>query len=415
MKKHFISLFSLFILVFAGKLFISSSPVTADGTSAYQDLFNDRYNVFALNTPMELYFCGEKVPMEDRQIKERFDRELHVNTYWQSQTLLLIKRANRYFPIIRPILKKNGVPDDFKYLPLIESGFMDAVSPAGAEGPWQFMTATARVYNLEVSETVDERYNIAKATEAACDLILDAYKQFNSWTLAAASYNMGHNGLQRAINRQGVSSYYDLHLNTETSRYLFRLLAIKEVMEHPKKYGFRYRKYHLYQPFAYDRVKVDTSINDLVAFAKKQGVTFKTLREYNPWLRDDKLMNTSRKVYYFHIPKYKDGKDETSGEEPVFEVPLQEESFTPDTGEARVRDLLNGDVLELFATHIVKPGENYTSIAKKYKVRAGELIVWNGMKSDTDLKPGQELKIYHKVIGKQKKDSTGARTPTPGR
>lgn len=404
MKKHFISLFSLFILVFAGKLFISSAP-KSDDTSAYQDLFNSKYNVFALNTPTELYFCGEKVPLQDREVRERFERELHINTYWQSQTLLLIKRANRYLPIIRPILKKNGIPDDFKYLPLVESGFINMVSPSGAEGPWQMLTSTARVYNLEVSETVDERYNIAKATEAACDYLLDAYKMFNNWTLVAASYNMGSFGIQKAMARQKVDSYYDLDLNSETSRYLFRVLALKEIMEHPTKYGFRYRKYHLYQPFAYNKVKVDTTITDLVAFAKKYDITFKTLREYNPWIRTDKLLNTSRKVYYFHIPKYKDGRGDTMEDEPVFEVPLQEESFSPDTGEARVRDLLNGDILELFATHTVKPGENYSTIAKKYKVRAGELIVWNGMRSDTDLKPGQELKIYHKVFGKEKRDS----------
>jgi LysM repeat protein len=406
MKKHIISLLSLFLLVFAGKFFISSAP--ADGTSAYQDLFNDRYNVFALNTPKDVYFCGEKVPMEDREVRERFDRELHVNTYWQSQTLLLIKRANRYFPIIRPILKKNGIPDDFKYLPLIESGFTDGVSAAGAEGPWQFLTSTARVYNLEVSETVDERYNIAKATEAACDALKDAYKQFDNWTLVAASYNMGITGINNAMKKQKVTSYYDLALNNETSRYIFRLLAIKEIMEHPKQYGFRYRKYHLYQPFAYTNLKVDTTVKDLVSFAKKQGITYKTLREYNPWLKTDILLNSSRKAYYFHIPKYKDGKDDTNIDEPVFEVPLQEESFNIDSSESSVRELLNRGLLELFATHIVKPGENYTTIAKKYKVRPGELIVWNGMRSDNDLKPGQELKIYHKIIGKEKKDSSSA-------
>jgi LysM repeat protein len=406
MKKHIISLLSLFLLVFAGKFFISSAP--ADGTSAYQDMFNTKYNVFALNTPKDLYFCGEKVPMEDREIRERFDRELHVNTYWQSQTLLLIKRANRYFPIIRPILKKNGIPDDFKYLPLIESGFTHEVSPAGAEGPWQFMTATARVYNLEVSETVDERYNIAKATEAACDVLRDAYKQFDNWTLVAASYNMGVTGVNNAMKKQKVSSYYDLSINTETSRYIFRILAIKEIMEHPKDYGFRYRKFHLYQPFAYTKLKVDTTVKDLVGFAKKQGITYKTLREYNPWLQSDVLLNSSRKTYYFHIPKYKDGKEDSNVDEPVFEVPLQEESFNVDSSESSVRELLNRGLLELFATHTVKAGENYTTIAKKYKVRPGELIVWNGMRSDTDLKPGQELKIYHKIIGKEKKDSSSA-------
>jgi hypothetical protein len=244
MKKHLISVFSLFGLILLGKLFISSTP-NDNSREAYQKLFESQYSVFALNLPDEVEFCGERVPLEDSEVKERFDRELHVNAYWHSQTLLLIKRANRYFPIIRPILKKYGVPDDFKYLPLVESGFQDMVSPAGAEGPWQFIASTGRQYGLEINEYVDERYQLAKATESACKYLNEAHRKLGNWTLVAASYNMGLYGLKDKLSKQQENSYYNLALNTETSRYVFRLLAIKEIMKNPRKSGFQYRKYHL--------------------------------------------------------------------------------------------------------------------------------------------------------------------------
>ncbi len=324
MKKHFISVFTLFGLILLGKLFIGST-INTENPQAYQKIFEDQYNVFALNLPDDIEFCGERVPLEDREVKERFDRELHVNAYWHSQTLLLMKRANRYFPTIRPILKQHGIPDDFKYLPLIESGFQDMVSPAGAEGPWQFLAATGRQYGLEINEYVDERYQLAKATEAACKYLNESYKRFGNWTLVAASYNMGSAGLSRNMSNQQENSYYNLALNNETARYVFRLLAIKEIMKNPQKYGFQYRKYHLYQQVPTYKLKVDSSITNLVSFAKSQGINYKTLKEHNPWVKGSKFVNTSGKTYVFHIPKKKTEIGVIPDEDlPVFEVPIQE-------------------------------------------------------------------------------------------
>lgn len=331
MKKHFISVFSLFGLILLGKLFIGSTTHTEDPL-AYQKIFESQYSVFALNVPDEVDFCGERVPLEDREVKERFDRELHVNAYWHSQTLLLMKRANRYFPIIRPILKKNGIPDDFKYLPLIESGFQDMVSPAGAEGPWQFIARTGKEYGLEINESVDERYELVKATEAACRYLKESYNRFGNWTLVAAAYNMGPFGLQANLRSQQESSYYNLHLNNETSRYVFRLLAIKEIMKNPRKYGFQYRKYHLYQQVPTYKLKVDSSITSLTAFAKSQGITYKALKEHNPWLKTSKFINTSGKTYVFHIPKKKTEASVITEEDlPVYEVPVDESSVKDST------------------------------------------------------------------------------------
>lgn len=320
-------MFSLFGLILLGKLFISSAP-NDDDPKAYQKIFESQYSVYAINVPENVDFCGERVPLEDREVKERFDRELHVNAYWHSQTLLLLKRANRYFPVIRPILKKHGIPDDFKYLPLIESGFQDMVSPAGAEGPWQFISSTGKQYGLEINEYVDERYQLAKATEAACKYLKESYKRFGNWTLVAASYNMGSGGLSNNMTRQQETSYYNLALNNETARYVFRLLAIKEIMQEPKKYGFKYRKYHLYQPVPTYKLNVDSSITNLVAFAKSQGINYKTLKEQNPWLRSTKFINTSGKTYVIHIPKKKNDIGVIPDEDiPAFEIPVDQGSL----------------------------------------------------------------------------------------
>ncbi|GAL71365.1 membrane-bound lytic murein transglycosylase D precursor [Jejuia pallidilutea] len=206
-----------------------------------KQLIND-YNVYALQVPENLSFAGERVPLENPDILERMDRELLVNTYWQSNGLLMFKRAQKYFPIIEPILKKNGVPDDFKYLAVIESGLTNAVSPAGARGVWQIMKATGRENGLEVNDNVDERYHLEKATEVACNYLLKAKEQLGSWTLAAAAYNAGNAGVSRRLREQNVTDYYDLLLGEETGRYLFRIVALKEILSNPDKYGFNFRE-----------------------------------------------------------------------------------------------------------------------------------------------------------------------------
>lgn len=261
------------------------------------------YNVYALPLPEKINFAGENVPLEDPDIRERMDRELLVNTYWQSNGLLLMKRAHKYFPIIEPILKKNGVPDDFKYLAVAESGLMQIVSPAGAKGFWQMLKGAAEENGLEVNDNVDERYHIEKATEAACSYLKKSKERFGSWTLAAAAYNAGNYGVSRQQERQDVNNYYDLLLSSETERYVFRILAMKEILGHPEKYGFNFAKKDMYPLVETKDVAVDTAVTDFARFAKDFNINYKILKLHNPWLREAHLNNRSRKLYQIKIPE----------------------------------------------------------------------------------------------------------------
>jgi len=283
----------------------SGETTTLEDTedSPLKESFFNNYKVYAIDLPEKLDFAGERVPIEDPDVYERLDREFLVNTYWQSNGLLYIKRANKYFPIIEPILKRNNIPDDFKYLALIESGLTNAVSPAGASGFWQFMKSAAKEYGLEVGDQVDERYHLEKATQAACDYLNAAKRSTGSWTMAAAAYNAGVAGMNRQANLQETNNYYDLWLNNETSRYVFRILAVKEIMKNPKKYGFIFDKRHLYNELPTYSVMIDSSITNLISFAKQYNITYKDLKVYNPWLRDRKLENKDGKTYYIKIPK----------------------------------------------------------------------------------------------------------------
>ena len=263
---------------------------------------SDTYQIKALKIPDNLNFAGERVPIEKMDIKERIDRELLVNTYWQSNGLLFFKRSHKFFPVIEPILKKYGIPDDFKYLALIESGLQNVTSPAGAKGFWQLMPATAKEYGLEVNSNVDERYNVEKSTVAACQYLLESKEQFGNWTLVAASYNAGKRGISRRIEAQKVSDYYDLLLVDETARYLPRIVAVKEIINNPKKYGFIFDKEDLYNNVATKKLKIDTAITDLASFAKNQEINYKLLKIHNPWLRENKLNNKSRRMYEIKIP-----------------------------------------------------------------------------------------------------------------
>lgn len=287
---------SLFMI----KYFTFSSSTDKDSDN-YQRNFNKNYQIFALELPKELDFCGEKTPLDMMDISERFDREMLVNSYWQSQTLLFFKRANKFLPVIEQILKEKGVPDDFKYIALIESGLTKVVSPAGAAGYWHFLKKTAQEYGLEINDEIDERYNLEKSTVAFCDYILEANSKFNSWTLAAASYNMGMSGLQKQIDRQKVNNYYDLLLNEETGRYVFRILAVKEILSYPQKYGFHFRPKDLYKANEFTTLTVDYPIDNLVSFSQKNGINYKILKELNPWLRKSYLHNQKGKSYQVKI------------------------------------------------------------------------------------------------------------------
>ncbi|MBV1922808.1 MAG: lytic transglycosylase domain-containing protein [Flavobacteriaceae bacterium] len=275
-------------------------------------LVND-YNIYALPMPESIDFAGETVPLNDPEVRERFDRELLVNTYWQSNGLLIFKRANKFFPIIEPLLKEHGIPDDFKYLAIAESGLMNNKSHAGAAGFWHFMKGTGREYGLEINDYVDERYNLELATKVAADYLKNAKKRFGNWTLAAAAYNAGNGGIGKQQKRQlSKGNYYDLLLNDETSRYVFRILAFKEILSNPKKYGFNFRDKDLYHPIPTYKVKVDTAVTNFAQFAQKYDITYKVLKRHNPWLRDNFLKNASGKEYFIEIPEK--GHYNTSGQ-----------------------------------------------------------------------------------------------------
>ncbi|MDR0763342.1 MAG: lytic transglycosylase domain-containing protein [Bacteroidales bacterium] len=302
MNRRNIIIFILVIIAFfTGIVAFDSIP---DSAEISQQAFKEHYRVHQPPLPDSLYFAGEKVPLDVYHVKERLDREILVNTYWQSNQLLYLKRANRWFPVIEPILKEQGVPDDFKYLALVESGLINANSPAGAKGFWQFIKETAKKFGLEVNTEVDERLNVEKATVAACKYLRTMYAQYGSWTLAAAGYNTGQTNIDMHSDNQGTNDYYFMHLHPETMRYVFRILAEKIIFSDPSAYGFYLGENDLYPPLPTRKVIVDTTVTDLFEFARKAGVSYQTLKMYNPWITDYRILpNKSRKKYQISLPE----------------------------------------------------------------------------------------------------------------
>ncbi|TAE00205.1 MAG: lytic transglycosylase domain-containing protein [Bacteroidetes bacterium] len=257
-----------------------------------------------LHLPENLDFCGEKVPLQETDVAEKLDRELVANVHAHSSTILIMKRANRWFGQMEKILKEHDIPEDFKYLVVIESALQNEISPAGATGFWQFMKETALEIGLEINEEVDERYDPIKATKAACIYIKNAHRKLGNWTNVAASYNMGIAGVKNALEEQQVTSYYDLYLNPETTRYVFRALALKEIMENPEKYHFEISEKNLYKPLKTKTLTVNKTIEDLIAFALEQKTTYKNLKIYNPWLRKKSLtVKDTTKKYEILLPE----------------------------------------------------------------------------------------------------------------
>jgi hypothetical protein len=257
----------------------------------------------SVEIPESVSFAGEPMPIERFDVKESFDRELLSNAYFHSQTIRYIKLAPRYFSVIEPILKEKGIPDDFKYLAVAESGFNpQAISPARAVGFWQFMKGTAQDYGLEVNSLVDERYHIEKSTYAACQYLLDSYEKFGSWTLVAASYNRGRSGIQKQLTRQKTNNYYDLLITTETARYVYRITALKTIMENPESYNFYISDDEKYPLIKTKDVVIKGAVANFADFAKEHGINYKLLKYFNPWLRDIHLTNSKGKKYIVKIP-----------------------------------------------------------------------------------------------------------------
>ncbi|MBR4679317.1 MAG: lytic transglycosylase domain-containing protein [Bacteroidales bacterium] len=295
-------LLTFFVAAFAAvKLFVQAAEDSSDTT--YKADMKDNFTNYLPVLPDKLDFCGERVPLEYFDVRESLERELIKTMYWHSETFLYLKRANRYFPVMKKILKENGVPEDFIYLCVTESGMSNVVSPAKAVGFWQLLEATGKENGLEITSEVDERYDVEKSTVAACKYLKQAYVKFGNWTMVAAAYNCGQAGAQRLIKNQGETSYYDLKHNTETGRYVYRILAYKLLLSHPEDYGFVFREKDLYPVLKTETIEIDSTINDLYSFGKQVTGTYKMLKLLNPWLRDTKLTNTKGTVYKITVLK----------------------------------------------------------------------------------------------------------------
>jgi len=288
----------ILIIIFFSSLFSFSQDTKNDDESNY---YSENYKVKSPFIPEELFFCSESVPIKNQDILERFDKEIIVNTYYHSKAILILKRSNKYFPIIEKYLKKHGLPDDLKYLAIAESALENAISPAGAKGFWQFMPKTGKAYGLEINDLIDERYNLEKSTEAACKYLKKLYNQFGSWALAAAAYNMGPYALKKQLEKQKVDNYYNLKLNSETSRYVFRIIGYKLIDKNPKNYGFNLEKKDLYPPLKTYNIEVKETIDNLANYAISLGLNYKIIKYLNPWILKNKI-EIKNKSYMIKLP-----------------------------------------------------------------------------------------------------------------
>jgi len=352
--------------------------------------FNQTFKVYPVPLPDSLSFCGEKVPMNRLGIREGLEQEMLINTYFQSQSILMLKRVHRYFPIIEDILRKQGIPDDFKYLALAESAFSYKVSPAGAVGFWQMMKPTAEAYGLEINKEVDERYNLVKATEAACRYFKDAYSDMHNWTLVAASYNMGMAGIERELENEKENNYYDLALNQETARYIYRILALKQFVSYPAMYGYHLAKKDYYQPVPSYTVTVDSVVTSLADYAQSKGISYHALKFLNPWMTNSKLLNPLKKTYTITLPIANQPFAELG------EYMTYSDSAQLCAARAQACAQPKTDTSVRILIHIVTAGETLDSVARKYNVPLEQLCVWNSIPDTLKIKPRDELMIFEK-------------------
>ena len=303
-SKAFLYISIITFGLLTGGLFFSSHPVETGNQIKDDQPVKEALWFTSPVIPENLDFAGETVPLSNFDVRESLERELLINANFHSQTLLYLKKSKRYFSVIEPILKKNNIPDDFKYLALAESGFQDkVVSQAGAVGIWQFMKTAALENGLEINDEIDERYHLEKATEAACKFLTRSFTVYKNWTMVAASYNAGVSGVNKQSEVQDSKNYYDLLLNEETARYLYRILSLKLVMSEPLKYGFRVTDEEIYQVIPCHELKVNESVQSFAEYAKANGINYKLLKLFNPWLRKPNLKNTLKKTYFIKIPE----------------------------------------------------------------------------------------------------------------
>jgi membrane-bound lytic murein transglycosylase D len=394
----------IFFISFCTVYFILKTFIYEPGQNnvSYSD---NNFYVLDLSIPANLEFCGEKIPANNYEIKDDLKREFFTNSYWKNNSIVFFRKAQKWFPYIEPILKMEGVPDDFKYLAVIESHLSNDSSPAGAAGFWQLLPGSARNYGLEVNDEVDERYHVEKATRAACNHIKDAHKVFRNWTLSAAAYNLGIGGIISALRRQKTDNYFDLLLNRETGSFVYRILAYKTLFSSPGHFGIKKKKWSYFPKIVFLSFKVDSSITSLEAFARHIGSDVTTIKAYNPWLLKNTLTNREGKTYEIRIPKNKSadysGYTADLAREGNTILPhtapeiLKTADIMPDT----IAPVSPSTAAEQSATiktvyHTLKAGENLKDLAQLYGVKEEDLRKWNDLHENDKPIKGQMLVIH---------------------
>lgn len=352
---------------------------------------NNNFYVFGLNIPAHLDFCGEPIPSNDIRIKKYLEKEFVSDEYWQNHSRELFSKAQRWFPVIEPILKEEGVPDDFKYLAVIESHLSNVTSPAGASGFWQLVPSSAANYGLEINENVDERYNVERATRAACGHILDAYKVFKSWTLSAAAYNRGIGGIQNALKAQGSDNYFDLVLNSETGSFVYRLLAFKTLLSSPSHFGINKKHKKGQGGLPFKIYKIDSTVSNIHQLAAHLGTSEKDIRAFNPWWLGHELQNPARKRYEIKIPKHK------KASYAAYAADLQHNRMNDDTATEKTEraDSLTGSGKTIY--YVVKVDEPLKNLAAFFKIKEEDLRSWNNLGEAPNAVRGQTLLIHYQV------------------
>jgi hypothetical protein len=381
---------SLFSFTLAIKVF-ALSP--SQNFISYADNNNHAFNIIV---PNKLNFCGEAIPTNNLKINRALAEEFYNNTYWKNNSAILFKRAQRWFPVIEPILKQQGVPNDFKYLAVIESHLSNVSSHAGAAGFWQLVPSSAYNFGLEVNDFIDERYHVEKSTIAACKLIKQAYSVFKNWTLTAAAYNLGINGIQKVIECQKSNNYFELLLNSETGAYVYRLLAYKTLLSTPKHFGIhKHRLYDTKNSFSFRVIKIDSSVTDMVNFSYHIGSSIKEIKQFNPWLKKEVIINPAKKVYEIKLPK-KSGINYT---EYLNDVVYDKSLFVNDF---RIKDTFieksYPDTIPRIKSiiyYVVKINEPLKNLANFFKVNEDDIRKWNKLKPNEMAVKGQTLIIEY--------------------
>lgn len=377
-----------FILIL--KVFVLSP---SQNSVSYADNNNHAFNIIV---PLKLNFCGEAIPTNNLKINRALAEEFYNNTYWKNNSAILFKKAQRWFPVIEPILKQQGVPNDFKYLAVIESHLSNVSSHAGAAGFWQLVPSSAYNFGLEVNDFIDERYHVEKSTVAACKLIKQAYAVFKNWTLTAAAYNFGINGIQKVIDCQKSNNYFELLLNSETGTYVYRLLAYKTLLSTPKHFGIhKHQLFNTGNSLSFRVIKVDSSVSDMVNFAYHIGSTIKEIKQFNPWLKKEVIINPAKKVYEILLPK----KASINYTDYLNDVVYDKSLFVNDF---RIKDTLiekgNTDTiprLKSIIYYVVKINEPLKNLANFFKVNEEDIRKWNKLKPNEMAVKGQTLMIEY--------------------